>query len=483
MTSDQAGSSSPTRNQQAAFLADLVVQLPEWLQRQRWFGAKGRPIGAVEVASRTSLTDAEPVLDLLVLAVRFADGTPLQHYQLLLGRRAEARDELDHSTIARVDGDWAYDALWDHEASGWLLEAIRDGRVIGDVRFVPEEGATLAPPGPGRIMGAEQSNTSVVFGETSILKLYRRISPGVNPDLELHRALRSVGSSEVAALQGAVEGALDGRPATLAMLQDFAPNSADGWEMALASVRDLFAEADLRADEVGGDFAGEASRIGETVAVVHAELAAALGAGERDPAELAAVWTARLDVALAEAPALAPHAEAIREVYDAVAGLDSAIAVHRVHGDLHLGQLLRTPYGWLILDFEGEPSAPLAERSRPDSPMRDVAGVLRSFDYAAFYQLLSSDPRALATDRAGSSPLLWHANEWTARNRDAFCDGYALQAGVDPREHGPVLRAFELDKAVYEVVYETRSRPSWVPIPLSSIARLTSGATSGSGVG
>jgi maltokinase len=463
------------------FVEELTPHLPEWLGRQRWFSAKGRPIRSVEVAARTSLTDAEPVLDLLVLAVSFADGGPVQHYQLLVGRRAQARGELEHSTIARVDGGSVYDALWDHDATAWLLEAIREGRTVGDVRFVPEEGAALAAPGSGRVMGAEQSNTSVVFGEQSILKLFRRISPGVNPDLELHRALRSVGSTEVAALQGAIEGVLDGRPATLAMLQDFAANSADGWEMALASVRDLFAEADLRADEVGGDFAAEAARIGETVAVVHGELAAALGTTERDPAELAAVWRARLDAALLEAPALAPFAGAIREVYDTVAELPDPIAAHRVHGDLHLGQLLRTPYGWLVLDFEGEPSALLAERSRPDSPMRDVAGILRSFDYAAFYQLLASDPRALATDRPATSPLLWHAKEWTARNRDAFCDGYALQAGVDPRAHGPVLRAFELDKAVYEVVYETRSRPAWAPIPLSSIARLTSGATSGTG--
>lgn len=463
-----------------SFVEELVPHLPEWLGRQRWFGAKGRQVSAVEVVSATSLTDTEPLLDLLVLAVAFADGGPAQHYQLLLGRRRQARGDLEHVTIARVDGRCAYDALWDHTATAWLLEAVRAGRTIGTVRFVPEVGATLAPPGLGRVMGAEQSNTSVVFGERTIMKLFRRLNPGVNPDLELHRALRSVGSTEVAALQGAVEGTLGGEPTTLAMLQDFAGNSADGWAMALNSVRDLFAEADLRADEVGGDFAGEASRIGETVAIVHAELAEALGTAERDPAELAAAWSARLDAAALDAPALVPYVDAVHAVYDAVAGLPEPILAHRVHGDLHLGQLLRTPRGWLILDFEGEPSAPLAERRRPDSPMRDVAGMLRSFDYAAFFQLLSSDPRAFADDRTAPSPLLWHAKEWTARNRDAFCDGYAVRAGVDPRRNGPVLRAFELDKAVYEVVYETRSRPGWVPIPLSSIKRLTAGATSGS---
>ena len=462
---------------------ELTPHLPEWLGRQRWFGAKGRPIEAVEVVAATSLADSEPLLDLLVLAVSFSDGTPVQRYQLLLGRRTEVHGELEHHLIGKVGGLCAFDAMGDNDATAWLLEAIRAGATVGPVRFVPEPGAGLAPPGPGRVMTGEQSNTSVVYGDTSILKLFRRLNPGVNPDVEVHRALRAVGSHEVAALQGAIEGVLDGEPATLAMLQDLAANAADGWRMALASVRDLFAEADLRADEVGGDFAGEAARIGETVAAVHAELAQALGTAERDPAELAAAWTARLDAAVAEAPMLEPHVEPIRAVYEAVAAVGEPVAVHRVHGDLHLGQLLRTTTGWLVLDFEGEPSAPLQERRRPDSPMRDVAGMLRSFDYAAFYQLLAADPRAFAADRATPSPLLWHASEWTARNRDAFCDGYARQAGVDPRDHGPLLRAFELDKAVYEVVYETRSRPTWVPIPLSSIKRLTSGAISGSAAG
>jgi maltokinase len=467
-------------SEEATFGAELASHLPEWLQRQRWFGAKGRPVERVDVVLRTSLTDTEPLLDLLVLAVSFTDGTPAHRYQLLLGRRTEVHGELEHHLIGKVGGLCAFDALGDHAATAWLLEAIRDGRTIGDIRFVPEPGATLAPPGPGRVMSAEQSNSSVVYGERSILKMFRRVGRGVNPDVEIHRALRTVGSHEVAALQGAIEGVLDGGPAMLAMLQDFAGNTADGWAMALASVRDLFAEADLRADEVGGDFASEATRIGETVAAVHAELARALGTAERDPAGLAQAWHARLDAAVAEAPVLAPYAGPIRAVYDAVGALSAPVLAHRVHGDLHLGQLLRTPRSWLILDFEGEPSAPLDERRRPDSPMRDVAGMLRSFDYAAFYQLLASDPRAFAPDRTAPSPLLWHAREWTSRNRDAFCDGYARHAGVDPRDQGPLLRAFELDKAVYEVVYEVRSRPAWAPIPLSSIKRLTSEATSGS---
>jgi len=331
------------------------------------------------------------------------------------------------------------------------------------------------------VLGVEQSNTSVSWGERSILKLFRRVLPGLNPDLEVHRALRSVNSNEVAALQGAVEGTFDGEPFTLAMLQDFAANSADGWSMALASVRDLLAEADLRADEVGGDFAGEASRLGETVAVVHDELRRALGETSRDARELAAVWHERLGATVAEVPVLAPYVDGIRATYDAVAGLAEGMPTQRVHGDLHLGQTLRTPRGWLLIDFEGEPAAPLAERVRPDSALRDVAGMLRSFDYAAFHQILAREPAAF-DDAAHDSQLTWRANEWAERNRGAFCEGYALQSGTDPRDQRALLRAFELDKAVYELLYETRSRPAWAPIPLASIARLSQESGAGTSV-
>ncbi|MDN5748468.1 MAG: aminoglycoside phosphotransferase [Pseudonocardia sp.] len=455
----------------------LPTLLADWLPQQRWFAAKGRPLRSVEIAARTPLLEVgEPLLDHLLLAVSFDDGSPVQHYQLLLGRREQIRGELEHVTIGRVEGLVAYDGLWDVDVTAWLLDALRRGRTVGGIRFTFEPGAELAEDAPGRVLGVEQSNTSVSWGERSILKVFRRVVPGINPDLELHRALRSVDSREVAALQGAVEGSVDGAPATLGMVQDFAANSADGWAMALASVRDLLAEGDLRADEVGGDFAGEASRLGETIGVVHDELRRALGVTERDARELATLWHARLDLTMAEVPALAPHVDAIRSVYDAVAELAAPLPTQRVHGDLHLGQTLRTPYGWLVLDFEGEPAATLADRVRPDSFLRDVAGMLRSFDYAAFHQLMQWEPGTFV-DVEHDSQLVWRANEWTERNRGAFCDGYALRAGTDPREHRALLRAYELDKAVYELLYETRSRPTWAPIPLASIARLTADDT------
>jgi maltokinase len=422
-------------------------------------------------------------LDLVILDVGYTDGTS-ERYQVLVGwgdGPLEVYSEI--ATIGESGGRTAYDAMYDADAAKTLLSLIDESATVEPLKFAKEPGAELPLDAAPRVSSAEQSNTSVVFESAAVLKAFRRVTPGVNPDIELNRVLAAEGNPHVARLLGSYETVLDGEPYALGMVAEFAANSAEGWDMATASTRDLFAEGDLYADEVGGDFAGEASRIGETVAGVHAELARVLGTAERDPAEFAAAWSARLDAAARDAPVLLPHVDAVRAVYEAVAGLTEPVPIHRVHGDLHLGQLLRTTQGWLILDFEGEPSAPLAERRRLDSPMRDVAGMLRSFDYAAFFQLLSTDPRALADDRTAPSPLLWHAKEWTARNRDAFCDGYALRAGADPRRHGPLLRAFELDKAVYEVVYETRSRPSWVPIPLSSIKRLTAGATSDSAAG
>jgi maltose alpha-D-glucosyltransferase/alpha-amylase len=446
-------------------------RLADWLPAQRWFAAKGRAIAGVHVAQSVTLADAQPRAEHIVLRVEFADGGPPQHYQLLLGRRGVLPPELQHATIGTVDDDVGYDGLWDPQLTQVVLDLLAREQQVGPLRFVLEPGAQLPHDVAARMVTAEQSNSCVVYGEQAILKLFRRVTPGLNPDLELHRALREVGCTHVAQLLGAIEGSLHGEPASFGILQQYAANSVEGWTMALVSVRDLLAEADLRADEVGGDFASEAYRLGKVVAAVHADLATALGVSTLDSQDLAAVsdgMTRRLEEALSVVPELAELAPALRSTFRAVAAVPPGVSVQRVHGDLHLGQALRTPTGWLLIDFEGEPAKPLAQRSAPHSPLRDIAGMLRSFDYAAYHQL--AEWQHDASDPSGQ--LQYRAQEWAVRNREAFCDGYTDVAGADPRSSQVLLRAYELDKAVYETVYETRYRPSWAQIPLRSLRHL-----------
>ena len=199
-------------------------------------------------------------------------------------------------------------------------------------------------------------------------------------------------------------------------------------------------------------------------AQVHADLAAAFGVAELPPGalrDLAGQLTRRLEVAEAEVPELHPYAGKVRGYYADLAATSGRVPVQRVHGDYHLGQVLRTATGWVVLDFEGEPAVPLEERRAPAVALRDVAGMLRSFDYAARHQLL---------DRPDAGKLRDLADEWVERSQAAFCKGYAEAGGMDPQVNGSLLRALMLDKAVYEVVYEARHRPSWLSVPLDSIA-------------
>ncbi len=254
------------------------------------------------------------------------------------------------------------------------------------------------------------------------------------------------------------------------MLQQFLRTGSDGWELAQASVRNLLTEADLHADEVGGDFAGEAARLGVALAETHEVLAEQFPTHVRTPdemAELAASMQSRLDAALEIAPQLATYEPALRAAYDAVAALPGD-PVQTVHGDLHLGQTLRTVVGWKIVDFEGEPARPLAERMLPDSRWRDVAGMLRSFDYAP--RVAAMIASASTTD--GDEQRDYRAREWAARNRAAFLTAYNGRT-LDDVER-VLLDAYVADKAVYEAVYEVRNRPSWVSIPLEALAAVGS---------
>jgi maltokinase len=445
-------------------LDDLIT---DWLPRQRWFAGKDRGIDETSILTDTELVVGDPALHHVVVAVR--QGDTIDRYQIPVGLRRELPGRLEYAAIGRLDWLYVYDAVHDPDLTRVLLENMADNTDVGPLAFrsigsLDTDLDSLASP-------TEQSNTSLIYGDTYICKLFRRLTPGINPDLELSRGLVGAGSKHVPALHGWISCDLDGTVSTLAMLSEFLRTGTDGWQLASTSVRDLYAEADLHADEVGGDFASESERLGAATAEVHRDLATAFGTSELGADELRALarqMHARLAETCATVPELAPYATRLGATFDAFAELEEPLAAQRVHGDYHLGQVMRTETGWVLLDFEGEPAKSLEERRRPAHPLRDVAGMLRSYDYAARHLLINGKAVSGRPEQ-----LEYRAQEWADRNRGAFCRGYAEAGGVDPAAHEVVLRAFEFDKAVYEVMYEARNRPSWLHIPLSSIAALS----------
>jgi maltokinase len=456
-------------------MSALTDLLRDWMPHQRWFGGKGREWAGVEEEG-FFLERSHPVLSIHRVMVSYADGAR-DTYLVPLAWREHPVDELASALIGAIPHEggehYAYDAMRDRDATASWLTHLESAATVGGLRFVPVEGAEIPAGLPGDIISTEQSNTSLVYGQEAILKLFRRLEPGLNPDVEVHAALSRQDNPHIAALLGYAEidspknEARDSdEPATVLMLQKFVANASDGWRLATASVRDLYAEGDLHADEVGGDFAADSERLGAATASVHADMAAVLPtepAGSDWFATVARQMAERLDAAIQVVPQLEEHAAGIRAIYAAVADTREPVVRQRVHGDLHLGQVLRTATGWIVLDFEGEPARPLADRRQLDSPLRDVAGMLRSFDYAARHMLVEQPEDA---QRA------YRAQEWAERNRAAFCTGYSNASGLDPCGGSPLLRAFEADKAVYECVYEARNRPHWLMIPLHSLARL-----------
>jgi maltokinase len=461
------------------------TEIRAWIDEARWFGGKGRDWELGDVRRVGRLPDAPDWMHVTIelAEVAYTDGSS-DLYQLPLAFYKEPQDRIAHALIGEWEDDelgpsFVYDALHDRQAMAlWLAAFARHGveprppsDVRGDLMFHRLPGHDLDIEAHSTLFSGEQSNSSVAFGEDALMKVFRKVTPGVNPDIAIHQVLTEAGSTHVAALYGWLDLVDDDTNTTiqLAMLQQFLRTASDGWDLALASVRNLFAEADLHADEVGGDFAGEAARLGTALAETHAALAAhfpVLTRSAEETAALADAMRGRLAAALEVVPGLAEHEPSLRATYDALAGLGE-VTVQQVHGDLHLGQTLRTVKGWKIVDFEGEPAKPLAERMLPDSPWRDVAGMLRSFDYAPRVVMMTSygaDP-ADGTEEQKS----YRATEWSARNARAFLAAYA---GRDlTADEQTLLSAYVADKTVYEAVYEARNRPTWVSIPLDALAR------------
>ncbi|MDZ5623173.1 maltokinase N-terminal cap-like domain-containing protein [Nocardioides bizhenqiangii] len=464
-------------------MSTRAESLHAYIRDRRWFGGKGREFTVTDVRRLGAVpghATSPIVVDLVELT--FDDGSgqaETELYQLPMVLVTDPDTRLDHAFVGwweDPDHGWvhAYDAIHDRSSMTLFLKAFAsppaDDAGITFVRVPGHEIDLDAIPAP---FSGEQSNSSVLFGDDSVLKVFRKITRGENPDITTHRALTEVGSTHIAALYGWIEARSDdGSPLHLAMLQEFLRTASDGWEIALASVRDLFSEGDLHADEVGGDFAAEAARLGTALAEVHEQLRDAFGVETVKAASVADQMNERLDQAVEVVPELGEHADRLRGAYTALADLGD-FPVQRIHGDLHLGQTLRTIKGWKLVDFEGEPAKPLAERMLPDSPWRDVAGMLRSFDYA---------PHAMARSMPEDDPAVvaqrdHRAEEWAARNKAALLAAYAgdpevLAGPALTHDEGVQVAAYVADKTVYECVYEARNRPSWLQIPLAAAARV-----------
>lgn len=424
-----------------------------YLRRQRWFVGTDREV----VGRRVLAWCREPGVDgfgvrVELVDVRTASGA-LRTYHVPASYRREPFPGLENALMDEEDGFLVYDALLDAHARGALLADLAGGAATGGDRatFASDDDTRLDPADVTVPLVAEQSNTSIVVGDSLLWKSFRIVGSGPNPDIELGRALTATGAGCVAPVRGWVRaGDVD-----LAMFYDYFPSATDGWAGARASVRDLLADPGP-ASVAGADFATEARRLGAAVAQLH-DLLRPLGTRDADPGELAD----RLRRRFAATSSAQQWADAATAAFDELASLTEPVAVQRVHGDLHLGQTLRTVDGWRVFDLEGEPSAPLERRREPDSVWRDVAGMLRSFDYAPWSVGLQvgTDPEVLA-------PV---ARDWTTRNASAFLDGYGTTAD---RATWVLLRCHQIDKAAYEVDYELAHRPSWASIPRDALHRL-----------
>jgi trehalose synthase-fused probable maltokinase len=442
--------------------------LTDWLVQQRWFGAKTASLAHLGMLTAVPLRASEepPLLAAALLEARFPAGTH-ELYQVLLGARPVS-EGWTKGVIGEAGGWTLYDALADPEETAVLGDLLADGAEItgdtGVVRFYHEGGER--PSGRVRAMGAEQSNSSIVFGDRQVLKVFRRLEAGENPELEMLRFLQTHGFRNIAPLEGWYQYNGQLMDATLGVLQAFVGGARDGWELALEEI------AEPRLLE-------RLARLGGVTAQMHNALAsdgadpdfAPEDPGDEGLSLLVATIDEQIERIFMDLPEndervgdIAGRGDEIRDRLQMLSHVGVGGRLIRHHGDYHLGQTLLSRDGdWVILDFEGEPARPLLERRRKRSPLRDVAGMLRSFAYVAS-----------ASDLQRGTPA---PEGWEGAARDGFLSAYfdAIEPTLLPAGQAAtdkLLQIFELEKAVYELRYELNNRPDWVGIPVRGIRRL-----------
>ena len=495
--------------ERAAQLRAAVSALPSdellrFLMRQRWFSAKGM--------SPTHARAAEPIPlpwgggAFAIVRVLVRDLGAEREYQLPAGLAENAAVPKD-ATIANIDDAGRrlvlYDAVYDAEFRSMLVEALAKGAVVdgGATRWVAEviRPDWLSDGDRSTSVGsAEQSNTSIVIGDRAIYKLFRSLSSGVHPDVEVTRFLTTTARfANTPALLAETRIETGSDTITTGMLQEYLPGSIDAWTFALDRGRSYFAAQAGR--DTTNDFVADGRRLGTITRAMHDALASggdpAFAPEPLEPADVesgahriqqsirtslslleAQTETGRLPAQrMAEARALARRADHycgfVDEIVDGI-GDDLGERI-RTHGDYHLGQVLHTANDdFVIIDFEGEPARPIEERRQKASPLRDVAGMLRSVAYAAATLAASVERKLDAPTRE------LRAARWERDVRSAYLEGYlattqraALLPGEPANVYG-LLALFETEKAFYELAYELNNRPEWVGIPMRGIAKL-----------
>jgi predicted trehalose synthase len=445
--------------------------LAQYIARQRWYGSKTRDIAGVRIVDSVPLHISESVRCWVAITeIRFHPGTH-DTYQLLVGARP-VEHGWDDGVIATLDGWTVYDAIGDPQLSVGIVELMRAGTSVAggegtiELRSTDEAARLAGLPEP-RTVDAEQSNSSVIFGDELILKIYRRLEAGINPELELLRFLTARGFPHVASLHG--WHAYSGRPldATLGVLQRFVVGGVEGWQLALDSAA---GDVDVFLDTVW--------HLGAVTGAMHSTLASDPSdpgfAPEIPSVESLGLLVASVDEEIERVFVDLPHdvedlepivgrGEEVREQLRMLSHAGSVGRVIRHHGDYHLGQVLWTGADWIVIDFEGEPARSLSERRQKRSPLRDVAGMLRSFAYVSAAAPMLRDVEA--------------PPDFEERARDQFLAGYfdTVEPSLLPPGDEAIARllsVYELEKAVYELRYELDNRPDWIRIPVAGIERL-----------